>query len=345
VVDDPELGELIRIALANLPESKKVTRFYHNRDREREKYDQLLDQERVAKLSTVRSITEAYSQIKLLDFQIEQLERKVSSASRTRAVQAELILAKAELEAKRSTILAELREVMNIVPKHAFGRQSEADLKNWLALDVIDDSVYVLKYDRPFRGRGKYPIFAQAVGVMSKETALTYIKDLVKTKNELPLRVTIFRTESGARPSERLYQQVVETIEHAKVEMETDVYLAEVRQDLAIYERLISLGKIYTSMHDLRRGQAFDEQDFFTRLDQRYLTTPGRFLPCRYVIKVDADADSKDLANRMIDAIKAKAKDLGVEQFVEIKQEEAEFDIPDPEEEAKPRRTPARSRR
>ena len=67
VVDDPELGELIRIALANLPESKRVAKFYHRRNREKEKYNQLLEQEEIAKLRTVRSVTEAYAQITLLD--------------------------------------------------------------------------------------------------------------------------------------------------------------------------------------------------------------------------------------------------------------------------------------
>jgi hypothetical protein len=341
VVDDPELGELIRIALANLPESEKVKELYHykrSRDK-REMYYELVEQERVAKLSTVRSITEAYAQIKLLDFQIEQLERKASAASKTRVVQAELILAKAELEAKRTAILAELREVMDIVPRHAFGRQPEADLKNWLALDVIGDSVYVLKYGGSFKNRGR-PSSTEAVGVMSQETTIKYIEDLVKDKAELPLRVSIFRTESAIEVSKKLYEQLIEAIESADGELESDVYLSEIRQDMSASEYFLRRGKIYDTERDMRRDEPLGEDRFSEKDVERRLTTP-RLLPRKYSIKFDAD--SKDLAERMIRAIKAKAKELGVERFVEIEQEETEFDIPDPEE--KGQRGPRRGMR
>jgi hypothetical protein len=340
VVDDHELGELIRIALANLPESKKVAAFYYRSKKEKEKYDQLREQEEVAKHGTVRSVTEAYAQIKLLDVQIEQVEKKISLSSRTEAIQTELILARAEVDAKRTMKLAELREVMNIVPKHAFGRQPEASLKNWAVLDVMGEFVYVLKFSRPYRERGRYPNNAYAVKMMSGETAVKYIKDMVKNREELPLRVTIFRTESGIKVSEKLYEQVIETVKKAKAELETDVYLAEVRQDIDTSDYFLRAGKIYDSERYMRRqDNPKDEQHFFENIEW-YLTRP-RNLPRRFHIKYDTE--SKDLASRIADAIKAKAKELGVERFVEIEQEETGFEIP--EEERKPERRGRAGRR
>lgn len=335
VVDDPELGELIRIALANLPESKRVAKFYRRRNREKEKYNQLLEQEEIAKLRTVRSVTEAYAQITLLDTQMEQVEKKISLSSRTEGIQAELILARAEVDAKRTMKLAELREVMNIVPKHAFGRQPVANLKNWLVLDVMGEFAYVLKFSRPYYERGQYPWSADVVKVMTQEAAVKYIKDMVKNRDELPLRITIFRTESAIKVSEKLYEQVIETIKKGKVELEADVYLAEVRGDIDTSDYFLRAGKMYNYEDDVRYDKkALKAQDFFEKSIERYLARP-RSLPRKFRIKFDKE--SKDLAVRMVDAIKAKAKELGVERFVEIEQEETEFEMPE-EEEGKPKR-------
>ena len=343
VVDDPELGELIRIALANLPETKKAARLYERwkgtssgktRGELGRQYEVVRKREQEKKRELVRAVTETYAQIKLLDTQMEQVEKKISLSSRTEAIQAELILARAELEAKRITKLAQLRAVMNIIPKHAFGRQAVADLKNWLVLDVMGDSVYVLKFRRPYREWERYPNFAHAVKVMSAETAVKYIKDLVKNQDELPLRVTIFRTESGIKVSEKLYEQVIETIKKGKVELEADVYLAEVRGDIDTSDYFLRAGKIYDNETYMRRQERHeDEQRFFEKYIERYLARP-RLLPRKFIIKFDKE--SKDLAVRMVDAIKAKAKELGVERFVEIEQEETEFEVP--EEEGKPKR-------
>jgi len=215
VVDDPELSELIRIAVANTADAKEAGEFlrrYTSR-----KYLELKRKADEAGAKVVRLVTEAYAQIRLMDTQISQIEQKISAARG--AVRIELILARAELDTKRMMKLAELREIMNIVPKHAFGRQPLGKLKNWLALDVIGDFVYVLKYKRPYYEWRRYPQSAQAVKVMSGEVAVKYIKDMVKNRDELPLRVTIFRTESGAKVSEKLYEQVIETIKKEKVEL------------------------------------------------------------------------------------------------------------------------------
>jgi len=147
------------------------------------------------------------------------------------------------------------------------------------------------------------------------------------------LRVTIFRTESGITVSEKLYEQVIETIKKGKAELETDVYLAEVREYLQRSEYFLRLGKIYDGERYMQRQEyPKDEQQFFEKDIEWYLTRP-RSLPRKFIIRYDTE--SKDLASRIADAIKVKAKELGVEGFVEIEQQETVFEVPEEEEKGK----------
>jgi len=123
VIEEPELAELIEVAIL--------------------RSTNLEDKEERPKI--VRRVTELYAQIKLLDNQIEQISRKISFSQTSEAARVELILAKAELEATRLTELAELREVMNIVPKHPFMRRPERDVADRLSIDVMGELVCVYK--------------------------------------------------------------------------------------------------------------------------------------------------------------------------------------------------------
>ena len=93
-VEDPELGDLIRLALENRKEVSKEGAFH-----------------------IVRQITQSFAQIKLLDLQIEQLAQKAEATRGPADMRYELLLAKAELESKRATELANLREMVGIIPK------------------------------------------------------------------------------------------------------------------------------------------------------------------------------------------------------------------------------------
>ena len=343
VIEDPELGELVRIALANLLETKEAARLYQrwqrtsqtsSRQRElreeyQKKYDEAITREEARKPQVVRAITETYAQIKLLDTQIEQIEKKIGLAKTTDAIRSELILARAELEARRMTKLAELREIMSIVPKHAFGRKRVETLGTWLSFDVIGDFVYVFNYLRPYReGRSYWQ--SEPVGVMSRKAALGHIKDLMKEKYRLPVRVDIFRNESGIKLSEELNEKLVQVFKDAKVELDAEVYLDdEIRHKEQGSEYFVREGKIYDSEDRMRRQQRHTEElRVFDEI--KHLVGLPKRLPRKFIIKYDAD--SKDLASRIADAIKAKAKELGVERFVEIEQEETEFEIPEEEE-------------
>jgi len=77
-VEDPELGDLIRLAMEN---RKNISR--------EEAFD------------IVRQVTKSYAQIKLLDLQIEQIAQKAEATTGPAKMRYELLLAKAELESKR----------------------------------------------------------------------------------------------------------------------------------------------------------------------------------------------------------------------------------------------------
>ena len=98
-VEDPELGELIRVAVENLKAR------YHT------------DEEMVGK--KIKEVTQSYAQIRLLDQQIAEVTRKAKLVEETGPgeLRYELLLAKTELESKRMTEIANLREMMFIIPK------------------------------------------------------------------------------------------------------------------------------------------------------------------------------------------------------------------------------------
>jgi hypothetical protein len=103
-IDDPELGQLIRIAIENSPEVKMLDEYRLGRIRgTSEEYRMMENAAEAARPKIVRSVTENYAQIKLLDIQLEQFEKKILSIRVTDPVQTELLLAKAELEAQRTT--------------------------------------------------------------------------------------------------------------------------------------------------------------------------------------------------------------------------------------------------
>jgi hypothetical protein len=340
VIEDPELGELVRIALANLLETKEVARLYRTkgtggrefREEYQKRYDEAITREEARKPQVVRAVTETYAQIKLLDTQIKEIEKKIGSAKTTDAIRSELILARAELEARRMTKLAELREIMSIVPKHAFGRKPVGTLGTWLSFDVIADSVYVFDYSRPYR-KGQNHWQSEPVGLMSRKAAFGHIKDLIKEKYVLPVRVDIFRNESGIKLSEELYEELVQVFKDAKVELDAEVYLDdEIRQEDQSSEYFVREGKIYDHPDRMRRQQHHTEELRVFNEIKHLVGLPKR-LPRKFIIKYDTE--SKDLAVRMTGAIEAKAKELGVERFVEIEQEATDFEVPEEEERGK----------
>ncbi len=327
IIYDDELGQLIRIALANLPETKALMNPPYRKDREENeklKYE-LWKAEETAKSKAIRGVTEVYSQIKLLDIQIEKTEQKINSLKKNEAIQTELILARAELEAKRTTKLAELREIMNIVPRHAFGRKPVTTLENWFKLDVIDDYVYVFKCLKPYYSNDYYGGYrgTDPIKCMSEEDAVRYVHKLIKNQDQLPLRVDISRNVAGSKLSEQIRERIIKMVKNENMQLEVEVYLEEKASSGGVYKEdwFLKDGKIYSSLSRLKDDKPINTRENFGYYISGYFKKAGS-LPAKY--EIEYDAESKDLAFRANEVLKETAKKYGITQFLEI--ELREFD-------------------
>ena len=126
-VDDPELAELIRVAMEN-----------HD------------DLNQSARLDLIREVTRLYVQVKLLDQQIVEVTRKLEGETGPAEMRYELLMAKTELEAKRMTELADLRKVMGVMPRHPFDKHPIEALHSLLHLDPLEQGVVLMDTDLPF---------------------------------------------------------------------------------------------------------------------------------------------------------------------------------------------------
>lgn len=329
-VDDPELEELIRIAIENSPEVKDLDDYRLGR-----KSGVLTEREAAAKAAEaarpkiVRQVTETYAQIKLLDSQLEQMDKKIHALEKAKGVQAEMILARAELEANRSTKLAELREIMNVVPRHAFGRIPAGVLRAWLVLEVLDnDIVHVFKKSRfgfVDRDRFRHYGYVDPVGVMSRTEVGLYLMSFMIRQENLPLRVAVCRNKAGIESSEELYKQILEWARQKKRERDVDVYLDDRIQTGRVSTVYLRQGSIYWSKRDLERNDPSQggAQRLFEETIPGFFNTSGS-LPLR--LAINHDEESTDLAVRMSTATLNAAKELHLEHLVKVETRPAESD-------------------
>lgn len=323
-ISDPELGELIRVALENLPETKRLVSLYTGG----KEYKTAKEVEAVARLKTVRLVTEAYVHIKLLDSQIEQSTAKLASSNVPEALARELFLAKVELESQRATKLAELREIMRIIPRHAFGRKPVKDLNGWLRLDVIGDSVLVFTRSKPFTEaeRLNSHVF---VKLMSAKEAMSYAVSFVTDRAHHPIRVDIMRSVDGVKLSGELEKELIRTVKRAKLELDAEVHLSQdTPRGLRGAYLFLSRGRIGEGMRSNSRTifkellRLVDPEDFDRYFRAVLVGGPTR-LPVKF--NIEYDEESKDLASRTAKAIQDAAKKLGVEKFVETVQKQTDF--------------------
>jgi hypothetical protein len=332
-IDDPELGELIRVALQNLPETKRLRQM----GRHVEGYQQAKEAEETAKHRTVRLVTEAYVHIKLLDSQIEQSDAKLASSNLPAALTRELVLAKAELVSQRATKLAELREVMHIIPRHPLGRKPVKDLNGWLTFDIVGDSVLVLTGAKPFTNEER-PYRYVFVKLMSRKEAMKYALDYVSNSDYHPVRVDVMRNSAGVKFSEELQNELISTVKRANLELEAEVHLSEGvhgSHGRNIYALMGKLGTRYMKrrvpaarpprtelIREIDRPMDAEE---FERYVRRELVEEPEHLPMKFLIRYDEQ--SKDLALQAEGTIRDIAKKHGVDKLVEVAQEQM-----DPEE-------------
>jgi hypothetical protein len=308
---DPELGELIRIALENTRGAPEGNAF-----------------------ETIRKVTQSYAQIKLLDQQIDQVSQKAESVAGPAEMKYELLLAKAELESKRTKELASLRETMGVIPKFAFERQPIEGLKTWVKLQIIGDRVYILNTLSPFL---EYWAMAryEAAGLVSEQNALDYVRHRIQDKDCLPVRVDVYFTPETRTASETLRDAVISLAREAGVEMKTEVRLEQVTWvgsgKSTFYVRENTIRTLYPDPvkrpdggPELLASGLVNPNDLEQHILWR-LTKPKN-LPLKF--RIEHDDASAELATKVVDAVKATAERLGVAQLVEV--EEARV-VPVPE--------------
>ncbi|MCP4261499.1 MAG: hypothetical protein GY774_28955 [Planctomycetes bacterium] len=185
---DPELGELIRSAV--------------------ERNAKLTQSQRKQPLELIRQVTLSYTQIKLFDQQIAEVSRRLEEVSGPAELRYELLLARTELQAKLMTEVANLRELMGIVPKHAFDKKPIESLSSWVILRVLDQGVYVLNSLPPHKeywARRRY----KSSGLQSRKEALDYVRELLKDPNNFPIRIELCHTAEMSFAAKDLHGKVV----------------------------------------------------------------------------------------------------------------------------------------
>ena len=305
-VDNPELGELIRVALENQVKLSKA--------------------DRTEPLEIMRKVTVSYVQIRLLDQQIAEVSRKIKAENGPAELQYELMLAKTELEAKLMTELANLRELMGIIPRHPFEKQPIDTLNAWLSINVIGERVYVLDSLKPF---GEYWARQRwkSVGLLSERETLDYIHERLNNKNSLPIRIDVYHTSALSSAAEDLRSKIVSLAKEANSQMET-----EVRTKLSAWTgsgvstffiREDTISTLHAGGVGLKRPDG-GIKSLFTGvvepndLDQHILwrLTKPKNVPLKF--RVEYDETSTALARQTADKESAIVKDLGIGEVVDI---------------------------
>ena len=300
-VDDPELGELIRVAMENR----------HNAN-EKEAFE------------IIRKVTQGYAQVRLLDRQIEQVSRRIESTAGPAELRYELLLARAELETKLMTELATLREVMGVMPKHAFDKKPIDTLNAWLALNMIDERVYVLDALKPFSEYWASWRW-QSAGLLSEGQTLDYIRQRLRKRDNLPIRIDIYHTSALSVAAGALRARIVSLIGEMDAHMD-----AEVRTELSTW---VGSGE---STFFLRDGQVrtlypapvkrpdgggkplitglVNPNDLEQHILWRLLMPKN--VPLKF--RVEYDEASALVAKQVAETAKTVAKRLGIAEVVEV---------------------------
>lgn len=299
--NDPELSELIRIALMNRKDVSEQERF-----------------------EIIRKVTQSYAQIKLLDQQVEQIARKAETATGPAEMRSELLLAKADLEAKRATELANLRELMGVIPRFPFESQPIPSLNAWVSLLPIDDRVLVLDALKPF---SDYWALARhkVAGLLSERENLDSLRGRLRDKNTLPLRVDIYYKPETNNACLKLRDAIFSLAREANAEMRTEVRLEEINfggsGESPFYLRGGKIRTLYAAA--MRRPDGgpkllvsglVDPNDLEQSILWR-LTTP-KVVPLRF--RIEHDEDSTRLARQVARTAESLAKRLGIAELVEV---------------------------
>ena len=302
---DPELGELIRAAI--------------------EREQKLPSIKRKPPLELIRQVTLSYTQIKLFDQQIAEVSRRLEEVSGPAELRYELLLARTELEAKLMTEVANLRELMGIVPRHAFDQLPIETLSSWVILRVLDEGVYVLDSLQPFhnyRFRRRY----KSLGLQSRKEALDTVREKLKDPNNFPIRIELYHRAEMSFAAKDLRGKVVSLAIETNSQMEADVSLTQIenvgtgvssffiREDTICTLHMAGPIKRPDGGPEYLSTGVVEPNDLDQHILWRLLFP--RNVPLKF--RIEYDQTSSRLARQTADRIRTIAKDLGIAEVVEI---------------------------
>jgi hypothetical protein len=299
-IDDPQLGELIRVVL-----------------------DNHADTDQKEKLELIRKVTLNYAQIRLFDQQIGEISRKLASTPGPAEVRYELAMARTEIESKLMTELTNLREVMGVIPKFPFDKQPVDALQTWLRLNPIEGGhVYVLDTRKPIIEYWAYSRF-ESLGLMSQKETLDLIRERLKDPNSLPAKLEILWTNEEA---EDLRDQTLELVREMGIAAQTEVSLGKndfIGSGEAPF--FVRQGKITTlypvpvlrpdgGAHDFISTGPVAPQE----LDQHILWRITYQWNLPFTFRIEQDQASSGLARHIVGEIKTITERLGVSNLVGV---------------------------
>jgi hypothetical protein len=301
-VEDPELGDLIRLTMEN----RKVSN--------EEAFD------------VVRQITQSFEQIKLLDLQIEQLGHKVESTSGPADMRYELLLAKAELESKRAMELANLRELAGIVPKLPLAIQPIETLNSFISLEIIGKRLFVLECRKPFTD---YWIMQRwkVAGFLSEKETLDYLRGKIGDPDSLPIRIEIYCSSETKDAARDLRNKIISVAKKTSSQMDTEVRLSSATNNVGdgnatFYLRQGEITTFYT--HAMKRPDGGPESLAsglvnLKDLEQHILwrITKPKNVPLTF--RIEYDQASASLAKKVADKTEAVVKRLGIGELADVK--------------------------
>ena len=299
--EDPELGDLIRLAMEN----RKV--------------------KREEAFEVVRKVTQSYAQIKLLDQQIAEVSRKAESATLAE-MRGELLLARAELESKRITEVANLREMVGILPQLPLAAQPIEALKGHVSLQLIGERVYVLEGQPPFLEWWALQRW-NLVGFLPEKETLEYVRKRLQDKESLPILFHIYYDSETEGQTRALRNKMISVAKETRSQMDAEMRLERISftgsGKSTFYLRDGKITTFYT--HPIPRPDGGPEplvtglvnpKDLEQHILWR-LTMPKN-VPLTF--RVEYDQASTLLAKKVADTARAVVKRLGIGELAGVEE-------------------------
>jgi hypothetical protein len=215
---------------------------------------------------------------------------------------------------------------MGITPRHPFNKKPIKSLSSWIILRVLDQGVYVLDSVQPFdewwaRQRLK------SSGLQSRNEALDYIREKLKDPNNYPIRIDHIYTAEMSNAAKILHGNVVSLITEANCQMEAEVNLTQIENvSLGVSMLFIREGTIsalYANGVPIQRPDGdpkplvtgvIEPNDLEQHIMWRLLHPKN--VPMKF--RIEHDQTSAKLARQTADKVRVVARDLGIDELVEV---------------------------